>query len=116
MEPCRLLTTSSEGLSATTEIGFLIAIFLRFKDFVSNHEHGRVKAKFYSEKEHSFTPNCPNELSVKRLFHPGAFYKRKCEKNGKKLSTIDETRPAFVNHTKNPGFPPARGCGIIGAS
>jgi hypothetical protein len=42
MEPSRSLTTSSQGLSATTEVRAPFRIYLRFKDFVFNHVHGRV--------------------------------------------------------------------------
>jgi len=60
-----LFSTSSQGLSATTEIRVPFWLNLRFKDFVINHEHGRVKSNAKIPKNNFAPRRWPCGLSVR---------------------------------------------------
>ena len=67
VEPGRLFSTSSHGLSATTEIRVPFWLNLRFKDFVINHEHGRVKSNAKIPKNNFAPRRWPCGLSVRTI-------------------------------------------------
>ena len=73
MKPGQSLSTSSQGLSATTELRLRLTYFLRFKDFVRKHAHGRVKAISNSfPKSIGFAPLRPSRskfiIGILRFF------------------------------------------------